>query len=163
MYTYLSLGTPHLGCIANTSFLVKTGMKQQQKFKRHESLNQMSLDDTSDYIDSYIYKLSYTEGLDWFQHIIQTSSYQDFYSPFHSSRIEYGDQSKTDKKGAFIITKMVENQYKNIKIKNVIKVDFSFKKSKSFESLIGREAHVQVLENSTLLMMMAYFYKNYFK
>ena len=27
MYTYLSLGTPHLGCIANTSFLVKTGMK----------------------------------------------------------------------------------------------------------------------------------------
>jgi len=68
-----------------------------------------------------------------------------------------------DKKGAFIIKKMVENIMNRIKVDTLIKIDFSFKKTGSFESMIGREAHVQVLENSTLLMMLAYFFKNYFR
>lgn len=109
----------------------------------------MSLDDTREYIDSYLYKLSHTEGLEWFKYIIWTSSYQDFYSPFHSSRCEYGALEKLDKKSAFIIQKMVQNIEARVKCDQLIKIDFSFKKSKTFENMIGREAHVQVLENST--------------
>lgn len=119
-------------------------MKLLQKIKRHESLIQMSLDDSREYIDSYLYKLSYTEGLEWFKNILLTSSYQDYYSPFHSSRIEYGNLDKLDKKAAFIIKKMVENIMGRIKTDQLIKIDFSFKKSGSFENFIGREAHVQV-------------------
>lgn len=90
MFTFMTFGTPHLGCKGNSSFLVNAGMKLLQKIKKHDSLKQMALDDGKDLMDSYIYKLSTYEGLNWFKHVVFTSSYQDYYSPFHSSRCEYG-------------------------------------------------------------------------
>ena len=61
MHTYMSFGTPHLGCSNSSSTLVKTGLKLFTKFMGHRSLNQMNLSDTSELKTSFIMKLSTAE------------------------------------------------------------------------------------------------------
>ena len=63
MFTYMSFGTPHLGCSNNNSTLVKTGLKFFSKVMGHKSLNEISLSDASDLKDCYLMKLSAAEVL----------------------------------------------------------------------------------------------------
>jgi hypothetical protein len=58
MHTYISFGTPHLGCTNNSSTLVKTGLKLFTKITGHTSLNQMNLSDASDLKNCYLFRLS---------------------------------------------------------------------------------------------------------
>lgn len=88
-----------------------------QKWKKSDSLLQLSLNDSTDMRDTFIYKLSKTKGntqidytdaswkirednitnevavffcvgLEYFTNVLLVSSVQDHYAPFHSSRIE---------------------------------------------------------------------------
>lgn len=58
MHTFMTFGTPHLGCSNNNSTLVKTGLKIFTKLVGHKSLNQMNLSDTSELKESFIFRLS---------------------------------------------------------------------------------------------------------
>lgn len=44
--------------------------------------------DTSDYRDSYLFKLSSDDSISWFKFVILIGSYQDSYVPFDSARIQ---------------------------------------------------------------------------
>lgn len=84
-HTFLSLSGPHLGMVHHTSSLVSTGKLNQiygiyktvilqlhdftitgmwllQKWKKSESLLQLSLNDSTDMRDTFIYKLSKKKG-----------------------------------------------------------------------------------------------------
>ncbi|XP_076440351.1 protein FAM135A-like isoform X2 [Babylonia areolata] len=58
MYTFLSLSGPHLGALYNNSGLVNMGMWFMQKWKKSGSLLQLSLKDSSDPRQSFLYRLS---------------------------------------------------------------------------------------------------------
>jgi hypothetical protein len=58
MHGFVSLGSPHLGYMYNSSGLVDAGMWMLQKWKNSKSLQQLSMTDSKDYRDSFLYRLS---------------------------------------------------------------------------------------------------------
>lgn len=160
-YTFISFGTPHLGCTSNQNMLVKTGLRLISKFTGYKSLNQMNLSDANTVKDSYMFKLSEYQGLEFFRNVLLFSSYQDYYAPFESARIEYGDIENKDRKNGFLIKKMAQNILNRIRAINFIRVDLNFKLGNNFGNLIGREAHIQILENGNLQLMLAHFFRKY--
>jgi hypothetical protein len=66
----------------------------------------MNLSDSSKIKNTYMYKLSEAEGFEYFRNIIFFASFQDFYAPFHSARVEYGDVERIDKRRGYLIKRM---------------------------------------------------------
>lgn len=58
MFTYISLSTPHLGYMYNASKIISTGMWIMKRWKKSKSLSQLSMTDSSDLEDTFLYKLS---------------------------------------------------------------------------------------------------------
>lgn len=64
------------------------GMWFMQKWKKSGSLLQLSLRDSPDMRQSFLYRLSQKSNLHYFRHILLCGSSQDRYVPMHSARIE---------------------------------------------------------------------------
>nr|XP_033790432.1 protein FAM135B isoform X2 [Geotrypetes seraphini] len=62
LHTFLSLSGPHLGTLYNSSTLVSTGLWLMQKFKKSESLLQLTFRDNADPRKSFLYQLSQKPG-----------------------------------------------------------------------------------------------------
>ena len=161
MHTFISMNTPHLGCTNGYSTLVKTGLSVFSKFKGHKSLSQMNLSDTSDMKESFIYRLSKSKGIEWFEHFIVVSSFQDLYVPFESARIEYGNLSSKDKKRSHFYKEMSHNILQRLKHKKITRFDINFIQTKGFDGLIGRTPHIRILENLELQIAVAYSFMDY--
>ncbi len=58
MHTFLTLSSPHLGCLLQNSSLVGAGMVIMKKVKKSKSIEQLLLGDNKDYRKCFIYKLS---------------------------------------------------------------------------------------------------------
>lgn len=58
MYSFMSLSSPHLGYMYNASKIIEAGIWFLKKWKKSQSLTQLSLADTPNPEDSFIYKLS---------------------------------------------------------------------------------------------------------
>lgn len=93
MWMYMSLSSPHLGYIYSTSKLIDAGIWVLKTWKKSRSLEQLSFSDSKNIKESFIYKLSEFEGLNWFSHVYLLSSHQDYYAPFESTRIQICKQS----------------------------------------------------------------------
>jgi hypothetical protein len=87
MHGFLTLCTPHLGYMYKSSKLFNAGMWVMKKWRKSQSLSQLSMSDNKDLEKTTLYELSKAEGLGWFKHIILVSSFQDQYAPFDSARI----------------------------------------------------------------------------
>lgn len=143
LYTFITLSTPHLGAISDR-FLVNTGMKILGKLKNSQSLRQMSLDDE----EEYLLHLSQYNGLIWFKNIVLVASYDDGYTPYESAKIlrSYKPKSRAD------CNKMATNIYEKMNAENIVKICMHIPRvSKGFDFLIGRQAHVEILENPFLM------------
>ncbi len=57
-YTYLSLSSPHLGYIYNSSKLFDAGMWVIKKSRKSIALEQMTMSDSQNVEDTLIYRLS---------------------------------------------------------------------------------------------------------
>mmetsp|Transcript_10566 Transcript_10566/g.10577 ORF Transcript_10566/g.10577 Transcript_10566/m.10577 type:complete len:130 (-) Transcript_10566:27-416(-) len=125
---------------------------------------QLSMTDAQNPRDSFIYKLSLEPGLEWFKHIALVSSFQDSYAPFESARIEVGPKAANDQsKGAFYI-EMANNILSKITLKKLYRLDVNFKiKGKSIDSMIGRAAHILMLENEPLIQMILFCCTHFFE
>jgi hypothetical protein len=75
MHAYISLGSPHLGYMYNSSSLVDAGMWLIKKWKQSDSLKQLSMTDTSNKEDSFIFKLSKDDSLKHFKYVMLVSSF----------------------------------------------------------------------------------------
>lgn len=121
--------------------------------------------DTVDLEQSFMYKLSQMKGLDWFQHIILASSYQDSYAPFDSARIQIGNQAKANAASEVgnIYIKMAENILENLPQDVLYRIDIDFNISdNNLDSFIGRTAHIQFLECQNAMKMLIYRFKEFF-
>lgn len=88
MHTFISLSSPHLGYMYNTSKLIDAGIWILKRWKKSFCLQQLSMGDAANLEETFLFRLSQYEGLNWFNNIGLMSSYQDQYVPFESARIQ---------------------------------------------------------------------------
>lgn len=116
----------------------------------------MGLKDSDNYKDTFLYRLSNKEGLDWFCEIILISSPQDTYSPYDSSRIQLSKVNSYNKSTQNIYGSMVENISNRIRKHKLRRVDVCMKFAKSsLDTFIGRAAHIALITDGMLLDALA--------
>jgi hypothetical protein len=160
---YMTFSTPHLGYIYNSSALVDAGMWFIKKFKKSLAMKQLTMTDSSNLKETLIYCLSQRRGLEWFKHLAFVSSYQDEYAPFESARVQVGLSAETSKKGG-IMKEMAENLLSQVTADEIFRIDVDYKIEKAvFDKLIGRAAHIEMLENESMIRMILYCCARFFE
>jgi pimeloyl-ACP methyl ester carboxylesterase len=142
---FMTLSSPHLGYMFNSSTIIDAGMWFLKTWKKSLCLQQLRMSDESKLEDCFMYKLSQSKGLDAFQHIVLVSSYQDSYAPFDSARIQIGSQAKANAGSGSgdVYIKMAENILGNLPQDVLYRIDVDFNISdNNLDSLIGRTAHI---------------------
>jgi len=109
-----------------------------------------------------LYKLSKYKGLEHFKNVYFISSPQDTYSPHESSRIQIANKNTKDKNTEYL-TRMAQNILASLTVDKVIRVDVDmvFEES-SMDVMIGRAAHISLIDNYNLVQMMCYRYGHCF-
>uniref|UniRef100_A0A8D0CDH2 Family with sequence similarity 135 member A n=1 Tax=Salvator merianae TaxID=96440 RepID=A0A8D0CDH2_SALMN len=154
LYTFLSLSGPHLGTLYNSSALVNTGLWFMQKWKKSGSLLQLTCRDHSDPRQTFLYKLSRKAGLQYFKNIVLVGSLQDRYVPYHSARIEMCKTALKDKQTGPIYAEMIQNLLLPVlqnKECNLVRYNVHCALPNTADSLIGRAAHIAVLDSDIFL------------
>ncbi|XP_063047542.1 protein FAM135A isoform X2 [Engraulis encrasicolus] len=154
LHTFLSLSGPHLGTLYNSSALVNTGLWFMQKWKKSGSLLQLTCRDHSDPRQTFLYKLSKKAGLQYFRNVVLVGSLQDRYVPYHSARIEMCKTALKDKQSGPVYAEMIENLLvpvlQNAEC-NLVRYDVIHALPNTANSLIGRAAHIAVLDSEIFL------------
>ncbi|KAM3605735.1 uncharacterized protein V6R79_003828 [Siganus canaliculatus] len=154
LHTFLSLSGPHLGTLYNSSALVNTGLWFMQKWKKSGSLLQLTCRDHSDPRQTFLYKLSKKSGLQYFKNVVLVGSLQDRYVPYHSARIEMCKTALKDKQSGPVYAEMIENLLLPVlqnKDCNLVRYDVIHALPNTANSLIGRAAHIAVLDSEIFL------------
>lgn len=97
MCNFITLSSPHLGYMFNSSTIIDAGMWFLKTWKKSQSLQQLKMgdyDSSGNLETCYLYQLSKEKGLEWFKNIIFVSSYQDMYCPFDSARIQMSNKEE---------------------------------------------------------------------
>ncbi|OMJ68881.1 hypothetical protein SteCoe_33535 [Stentor coeruleus] len=150
---FMTFSSPHLGYMYKSSALVDAGMWFLKKFKKNYSMKQLTMTDSEVPEETFLYKLSQVHGLEWFKHIGLVSSFQDNYAPFESARIEISKEHLTDSKER-IHFEMARNILSRITAEKIHRIDVNFKiEKKGIDSMIGRAAHIQMLDHRILMHM----------
>lgn len=160
-FTFMTLSTPHLGLLYSSK-LLGTGIWLINKVKTFESLDQICFKDCENLQESTLFNLSTANGLQWFEYIVLVGSAQDEYAPISSARIEICEKSWKDQKNGPRYRKMAQNLLERISVTNVIKIDVHFQLNQSIDTIIGRSAHIQLLENQEFLKTLVYSYPELF-
>lgn len=108
MGSYVSFSSPHLSYLHGTKPVIETGMWFLRKFKKTYSLEQLSMSDSRELEDCFMYKLSKSGSLGRFRKAILISSFEDSYVPWHSARIQCYKGSVLERKSEVEAT-MVAN------------------------------------------------------
>ncbi|CAH8663710.1 unnamed protein product [Schistosoma rodhaini] len=155
LHTFLSLSGPHLGTVYNSSGLINMGIWVMQKIKKSESLSQLRMRDDPDLRNTYLYRLSTSPGLDLFRYVLLVGSPQDRYVPYHSTRIELCKAAIKDSSTLGIIyMEMVTNllqRFIQSTRTTVVRYDVHYNLTNSANTLIGRAAHIAVLDSEIFL------------
>jgi Putative serine esterase (DUF676)/Protein FAM135 len=150
---FMTFSSPHLGYMYHSSTVVSAGMWFLKKLKKSLSISQLTMTDSPDPEESFLVKLSLLPGLEWFKHIAFVSSYQDSYAPFESARVEVGQDAASDTKGQLYL-KMANNLLSRISSTQIHRFDINFSmEKKNFDNVIGRAAHIHMLEDRTIIQM----------
>ena len=157
MHGFWTLSSPHLGYATWKSKLVKVGLWVMQTWSKNTSIQQLSMTDSKEISDTFMYKISKFKGMKWFKHIVLFSSVQDGYVTFDSARIQIFKNTSTqdlNSQGSSYI-QMATNIFKGISSQTTVtRVDVNFWiNEKSVDHLIGRKAHVLFLTNTGFLTM----------
>lgn len=108
---------------------------------------------------TFMYELSSKKGLGWFRQVALVSSFQDQYAPFDSARMEVSQKAANDPEKGEIYMEMASNLLSSVSVDTLYRLDINFRiAEKSLDSFIGRAAHIQFLENQTLMKMIIYRY-----
>lgn len=161
LYAYVSLGTPHLGTMYAESQLVCTGMWVLQRLKNCHMLNELSLDDKfmKGIRESVVYKLSGSDKLGKFKHVIFCSSPQDSYVPTYSARVQISRFIDSDNSQyGVVIKEMVDRIHKQLKSGRFyrITIDNNVEEYITMDNFIGRAGHICYLENPVLVLQLVY-------
>ncbi|KAK7302470.1 hypothetical protein RJT34_13360 [Clitoria ternatea] len=154
LYTYVSISGPHLGYMYSSNSIFNSGVWLLKKIKGTQCIHQLTFTDDHDIENTFIYNLSKKKTLTNFRNVILLSSPQDGYVPYHSARIELCSAASLDfSKQGKVFLKMLNNCLDQIRThlehRVVMRCDVNFETSshgRSFNTLIGRAAHIEFLE-----------------
>ena len=154
MFTFLTLSSPHLGLMYASSVVMEAGLWLWKSYTQAPSLKQLSMSDASVIKGTALYQLSQHSGLEWFQHVVLFSSYDDYYSPIESSRIELSEKAVNGSEKGCYFVEMVGSLLANIKPERLLRVNVDFVLPASLDHLVGRKAHLEFLTNPLFLMIL---------
>ena len=158
------MGSPHLGYMYNSNSLINAGMWLIKQVKGSTSLQQLSMTDAPETQNSYLFRLSQADTLADFKYVILVSSYQDNYAPHDSCRIQMCSQAAQQDvhRGKFYL-QMAENILSGMNCKKLYRLDVNFNiRNTSLASLIGRTAHILLIECDEFYLNLIYRYRDVF-
>mmetsp|Transcript_139652 Transcript_139652/g.260414 ORF Transcript_139652/g.260414 Transcript_139652/m.260414 type:complete len:806 (+) Transcript_139652:96-2513(+) len=163
MYTFLSFSTPHLGYMDQQSPLFNAVVWSLKKWRKIRCLDQLTMTDTTDPKESFLYRLSSSSGIEHFKWVVVVSSKQDNYAPFKSSRVEICPSwDKAHTKEAY--SSMVRNFWEGIQYDRVLRLNVHFDlPERNLDKAIGRAAHIKFIENQALMRMIIHNYSFLFR
>jgi len=166
LYTYLALGTPHLGYIHGNNLVTGTGLWMLRRLSGSKSLAQLSLLDApaDNPAQSYLWGLAQAPALAAFRHVLLVASHQDTYVPHASATIQI--TRDTSRHGA-VANAMAENLLRQLDGVNVTRFHVSFVGGGgaapwNLDQLIGRAAHISFLDQPLYIHMLTHVYSEYF-
>lgn len=164
MHLFLTLSTPHLGYMYNSSKIIDAGMWLLKTWRKSKCLKQLSMSDGDKGLrQCLMYELSTKKGLGWFKHVVLISSSQDQYAPFDSARMEISSNVARDPACGEIYQEMASNLLSSLTTDTLFRIDIHFRiTEKSLDTFIGRAAHIQFLESQTLMKMILLRYPEFF-
>lgn len=144
-----------------------------QRLKKATSISQLTMKDSSNIRQTYLYRLSTKPGLEVFQNILLCGSSQDYYVPIHSAHIELcnaalndtsengktvcaGDRSVNLKcclrlrPSGVAYREMANNILERLSRSsnvNIVRYDVHHALASNANSFIGRAAHIAVLDS----------------
>ena len=77
--------------------------------------------------ETFLYRLSKIDGLNWFKNVCLFSSYQDQYVPFDSARIQICKQANDSNRKGNTYINMANNLLGNLRPKIIYRIDVNFK------------------------------------
>eukprot|EP00041_Stephanoeca_diplocostata_P036338 m.1321012 g.1321012 ORF g.1321012 m.1321012 type:complete len:912 (-) comp24846_c0_seq26:1518-4253(-) len=152
LQTYISLAGPHLGAVYLNP-LLSAGMWVMSRWKRSASLAALALSDggAAGPAHSFLYKLSKTNSLTLFQHVVLIASPQDKYVTLSSALLHATPQTTTDPKLGPIYEEMLQNLLTPLEQCSSVKVSRVYMVlppgPRSVASVIGRAAHIAALDD----------------
>jgi len=119
--------------------------------------------DHSDPKETFLYKLSKSRGLEFFQNVLLVSCYDDQYGPFMSARAEVlSEWEKQSDRSIYV--EMARNLWKPVRPECVTRFDVNFvMPEKNLDTFIGRAAHIQFLECQSIMKMLIHSYSAFFR
>mmetsp|Transcript_10363 Transcript_10363/g.10329 ORF Transcript_10363/g.10329 Transcript_10363/m.10329 type:complete len:596 (+) Transcript_10363:303-2090(+) len=163
MFAFISLSSPHLGVKHADSYLLEFGKWVIKKFDHSDCFDQLTMHDSENVRQTFIYQLSQLEGLGWFEHVVLFGCFDDPYVPEYSSRVEVPVQSAPDKDLENAYKEMITNIWSKIDPTKITRVDVHFKNRELFNWLICcGNMHIDFLDNSCFIKMMCYGFPNLF-
>ena len=174
LHCFFSLASPHLGTMGSSSYVVSTGMWLLSKWRKSKSLEELALLDGGDLRKSLLYELALGDILHQFSNVVLVSGHQDQYVPYHSARIQIPHEIRDNNSvKAQVQREMAESILEHIRPSTLTRMDFSFYFDRSvkngsgasdsrLDTLIGRAAHVKVLDSPVLIMTLLLHYHDRF-
>lgn len=185
-HSFFSLASPHLGLKIKEKYIA-AGLWFMKVFSNKKCLEQLNLEDSDDIRETFMYKLSKSEGLSWFKKIYLISSSQDTYWPFSSWRIQVFNEQILDQNYSPELLDMAENILLKIKAESLTRVNTNFYMSNNylksmidpdqksvvshtgrksimklinnnFDKIIGKRAHCEFITNDNFAWMMVHRY-----
>lgn len=156
MFSFVTLSTSHLGIFQDKVSLFNTGFWMLKKWRNSTFLQQVSMTDSDNPRDSFLFKLSKMRGFEMFQNVVLASCFEDQYGPVQSARAEVGPEwvGQSDKD---VYCEMVENLWAAVEPSRAMRLDVNFViTEKNLDSFIGRTAHIQFLESQSMMKMIAH-------
>lgn len=150
LHLYMSICGPHLGTKYQNG-IISFGMWAVRKWYNSKSLLQLSLKDSSNPYDSFLYQLSEAPSLESFRHILLLASPQDKYVPYHSAKI-----STLTRDAAFqssVSLRLMQNILEPLRRArvNLVRMSVDHAIPTSANSMIGRAAHIAMLDNELFI------------
>ncbi|KAI8909812.1 putative serine esterase-domain-containing protein [Gorgonomyces haynaldii] len=124
-----------------------------QVISRSKCLDQLHLLDESDHRQGFMYKLSQDESLLLFKNVVLFASKQDLYAPFPSAMVQ---EDKIAHPLASIVSEMKIHFSKTLAKTNLYRYEIIFpgldpQTSLSLNDILGRKAHIAMLEDQGFL------------
>ena len=150
LHLFFSICAPHLGTRLQNG-IVSMGMWAVQKWYHSTSLLQLSLKDTPNPRDSFLYHLSESPSMESFTHVVLLSSSQDKYVPYHSAKLS--SVSKDGSLQSTLSLEMMQNILQPLRERNVnlVRISVDHCIPTSANSLIGRAAHIAMLDSELFI------------
>ncbi len=127
LYSYISLGTPHLGYLQGLKMIIRAGLSLFSNIYSTPCLNELSCKDCEELHDTVIYRASKSGSLCNFKKVVLVASSHDKYVSWHSARIQNYNKDVLKQK-TFIENEMINNiLIKDSKIERIDRLEIDFK------------------------------------